>query len=113
MFRKKEDKTESSLDEQLPNEDANDTEEVNVSRTLTYEVQEEEEKSKNEEVKLIWKNSSGLPSTAKTSKGLATKAFFTPTTGENQTNDTEQVMVFSHKLNDLTLNFDILRKKFA
>jgi len=90
VFRKKEEtNTEAAaLDEAIQNKEGNETEDVNVSRTLTYEVQEEEQKQKSEEVKLVWKNSSGQAGTA---KSPAAKAFFNPTSKEDQTTDAEQV----------------------
>ena len=87
--KKKDGKTEDQPDEVEAN---GDTDDVNVSRTLTYDVQGEEQKEKGEEVKLVWKNSTGQPGAAKAIKSLASKAFFTPTTKEDQANDAEQVL---------------------
>ena len=92
FFRKKEEVNVNVVvsEEPVQGKEENETENVNVSRTLTYEVDEEEQKQKSEEVKLVWKNSAGQAGAA---KSPAAKAFFNPTSKENQTSDAEQVSV--------------------
>ncbi|XP_076822618.1 uncharacterized protein LOC143468995 isoform X3 [Clavelina lepadiformis] len=85
---------------------------VNVAqKTLTYEVQEDDEKRSTEEVKLVWKGSASLAvSNAKSKSGPAAKAFFTPASSELRNAEAEQVLDLPVVKDEVVIETDVSAK---